>query len=121
MSDLYNHFLQERVLANHKLIVLRFCEQMARIAPEASLRMRGGTEKYYSVPVYKVKRDIVAISPTKAGITFSFTAGGKFEDPFEILTGSGKRSRTVRVSSIDEYPNIAMAHFIKQAVAFDLA
>ncbi len=83
--------------------------------------MRGGTEKYYSVPVYTVKRDIVAISPTKTGVTFSFTYGASFEDRHDKLTGSGKRSRTVRVSKIEKYPEEAMADFIQQAVTLDLA
>lgn len=110
-------FLQERVLPSHRDIVLRFCQQMSEIAPEATQRMRGGTEKYYSVPVYRVDRDIVAISPTKTGITFSFTHGASFDDPNGVLKGSGKQSRTVRVSKIDNYPAAEMAGFIKQAVA----
>ncbi len=83
--------------------------------------MRGGTDKYYSVPVYTVKRDIVAISPTKTGVTFSFTYGASFDDRFGKLTGAGKRSRTVRVSKIDKYPEEAMADFIEQAVSLDLS
>lgn len=82
--------------------------------------MRGGTETYYSVPVYRVTHDIVAISPTKTGVTFSFTYGASFEDRHGVLTGSGKRSRTVRVSDIDTYPEEAMADYIAQAIARDL-
>ena len=105
----------------HRPIVDRFCDQMAEVAPDATLRMRGGTEKYYSVPVYTVKRDIVAISPTKTGVTFSFTYGASVADNHGKLTGSGKRSRTVRVSRLDNYPTAAMADYIAQAVALDLA
>ena len=120
MSEDFAQFLEERVQPEHRAIVLRFCEQIAEVGPEATQRMRGGTEKYYSVPVYRVKRDIVAISPTKTGVTFSFTYGASFKDPHGILTSTGKRSGTVRVSSIENYPYEAMADFIKQAVALDL-
>ena len=120
MTNELDKFLEKRVQPQHKAIVLRFLAQMENTAPEATRRMRGGTEKYYSVPVYRVKRDIVAISPTKTGITFSFSYGADFEDPSGILTGSGKRSRTVRVSKLENYPEDEMAYFIRQAVSADL-
>lgn len=113
-------FLDQRVSPDYRAIVERFCDQMAQVAPEATQRMRGGTEKYYSVPVYRVNRDIVAISPTKTGITFSFTNGAQFEDPFDLLTGKGKHSRTIKVSKLDNYPNEAMVHYMRQAVQLDL-
>lgn len=116
-----DQFLDERVQPQHRAIVERFCEHIAEVGPEASRRMRGGTEKYYSVPVYTVKRDIVAISPTKTGVTFSFTFGASFEDRHGKLTGSGIQSRTVRVSKLEKYPEEAMADFIRQAVALDLS
>jgi len=119
MSPELESFLQERVLPSYRDIVLRFCRQMSEIAPEATQRMRGGTEKYYSVPVYRVNRDIVAISPTKTGVTFSFTHGASFDDPHGFLKGSGKKSRNIRVSKISNYPTNEMAGFIKQAVALD--
>lgn len=121
MSQDFEAFLQQRVQDRHRPIVMRFCDQMRDVAPEATLRMRGGTEAYYSVPVFRVNRDIVAISPTKTGVTFSFTYGASFADPDGHLTGSGKRSRTVRVAKPDTYPEAAMARFIRQAVDLDLA
>jgi len=121
MNDALKAFLEERVRPEHRAIVLRFCDQMAQVGPEASLRMRGGTEQYYSVPVFRAKRDIVAISPTKTGVTFSFTSGASFDDPHGVLTGSGKRSRTVRISNADSYPEGSMADFIRQAIELDLS
>ncbi len=115
MAD-FDEFLDSRVQPGDRAIVLRFCDQMTEFAPDAVRRMRGGTEKYYSVPVFRLAKDIVAISPTKSGITFSFTQGASFSDPFSLLGGTGKRSRTVRVSSIEHYPEKAMAHYIRQAI-----
>lgn len=121
MCDDFEAFLNERVSPEYRAIVLRFCEQMSSVAPEATRRMRGGTEKYYSVPVYRMKRDIIAISPTRTGVTFSFSGGASFTDQHGLLTGSGKRSRVVRVSKIDAYPQQAMADYIRQAVESDMS
>lgn len=120
MDASFDTFIEERVLPQYRDIVRAFCAQMARVAPEATGRIRGGTEKYYGVPVYKVVRDIVAISPTKTGVTFSFTAGAGFTDPAGLLSGAGKQSRTVRVRKIGDYPEAAMEHYIRQGVETDL-
>jgi hypothetical protein len=122
MSESLTEFVERHVLKEYQPIFWEFCEQVAAVAPEASMRMRGvGTEKYYSVPVFRVKRDIIAISPTKRGITFSFTKGARFRDPYGILTGTGKNSRTVFLKRIDEYPREALTDLIRQAVNHDLS
>jgi hypothetical protein len=114
-------FLEDRASPEQRLIIQRFRQQMASDAPEARLRMRGGTEKYYAVPVYRVVRDIVAISPNKLGVAFSFTQGARLDDPHNLLDGSGKRSRTVRISKVSDYPETDLPHLIRQAVALDQA
>ncbi len=67
----------------------------------------------------KIHRDIVAISPTKTCVTFSFTKGAHFDDPFEMLRGTGKHSRTVQVKRLEEYPKEPMQHYIRQAIELD--
>jgi hypothetical protein len=114
---LLQEFVQRRVMPQYQEIVFRFCAQMKDQAPDALLRMRGGTEKYYPVPVYRTAKDIVAISPTKTGVTFSFTNGAAFSDPYGLLRGHGKRSRTVVVKRIEDYPVDEMASYMRQAVA----
>lgn len=47
--------------------------------------MRGGTEKYPSVPVYRQNNIVITVSPTKKGITFSFSEGKQFEDTYGLL------------------------------------
>ncbi|WP_114390049.1 DUF1801 domain-containing protein [Notoacmeibacter marinus] len=115
----FEGFLQDRVLPQYRDIIDRFVEQATVEEPEMRLRMRGGTARYYSVPVFKLARDIVAISPTKSGVTFSFTAGAAFTDPFDLLGGDGKRPRTIRVSDETEYLADAMAHYLRQAAILD--
>ncbi|GLT11373.1 DUF1801 domain-containing protein [Sulfitobacter porphyrae] len=120
MSKEFEHFLNDRVQPQFRDIVLAFVAQMARVAPAATLRMRGGTEKYYAVPVFRVNRDVVAISPTKTFVTFSFTKGAHFDDPFGMLRGTGKHSRNLQVKSMDQYPNEPLQHYIRQAVETDI-
>ena len=119
MSDDFLQFMEKRVQEKHRPIVEAFRTLMRRVAPEAEERMRGGAEAYYSVPVYRVKRDIIAISPSKSGITFSFAKGASFDDPFNLLGGTGKSSRNALVRNMGGFHEEALTHYIRQAVSFD--
>ena len=119
MADDFLQFMEKRVQEKHRPIVEAIRILMRRVAPEAEERMRGGTETYYSVPVYRVKRDIVAISPSKNGVTFSFAKGASFDDPFNLLGGTGKSSRNVLVRNMDGFHEEALTHYVRQAVKFD--
>jgi hypothetical protein len=77
------------------------------------------TEKYYGVPVYRYKRIIITLSPTRKGITFSFTDGKKFEDKYSLLEGEGKKSLNLRVSNIEDYKDEILVYYIRQAIALD--
>lgn len=119
LADDFSEFMEKRVLGVHRPIVEAFRNLMRRVAPEAEERMRGGTDAYYSVPVYRVKRDIVAISPNRSGVTFSFTKGASFNDPFNLLGGKGKSSRNLLVRDIDDFHEAALTHYIREAVTHD--
>lgn len=111
--------MEKRVQPKHRPVIEAFRNLMRRVAPEAEERMRGGTETYYPVPVYRVRRDIVAISPNRRGVTFSFAKGAVFADPFRLLGGTGKSSRNVLVRCMDDFQEEALTHYIRQAVELD--
>lgn len=119
MADEILQFVEKRVQERHRPIIRAFRALIHRVAPEVKERMRGGTETYYSVPVYRVRRDILAISPSKSGVTLSFTKGASFDDPFNMLCGTGKASRNVLIRSMDDFHEEALTHYIRQAVKFD--
>lgn len=115
----FETFMKERVPENQRPIIEAFRQLVRDVAPEVSEGMRGGTEAYYSVPVYRLNRDIIAISPSKTALTFSFSKGASFKDTHGLLGGAGKTSRTVRVKTMDDFPEAALADYIRQAVAED--
>lgn len=81
--------------------------------------MRGGTEKYYGVPVYRHHRIIISVSPTLKGVTFSFTNGKQFKDKFNLLEGVGKKSLNLRISDPKDYKDEILEYYILQAIDFD--
>lgn len=112
-------FISEKVLDKYQSIVNKFRELIKNNYPEIKEEMMGGTEKYYGVPVYRNKKIIITLSPTKTGITFSFSEGKRFEDKYSFLEGKGNKTLNLRLSKEEDYNDEIMNYYIKQAIKFD--
>lgn len=114
-----NQFIQDKVLPQHRPLVDRFRQLIRSEFPELNEEMRGGTEKYYGVPSYRLNRIVVVVSPTKNGITFAFSEGKKFDDRYNMLEGVGNKSRNIRLADATEFDKEKMSYYIRQAVDLD--
>ena len=112
-------FIESKVPPEHKPIVDKFRSLINLEFSNLKEEMRGGTEKYYGVPVYRNKRIIITLNPTKKGITFSFSDGKKFNDKYSLLEGKGNKTRNLRVGKLQEYKDEILRYYIKQAIKFD--
>jgi len=112
-------FIESKVLLEYRAIVDRFRKLTKREFPDLKEEMRGGTEKYYGVPVYRYHKIILTLSPTKKGITFSFSDGKKFEDKYSLLEGEGNRTLNLRVSKVDDFQEEIFRYYITQAIMLD--
>jgi hypothetical protein len=73
----------------------------------------------YGMPVFKVTKIFAWINPTPKGITFGFARGLQFEDKFDLLRGTGKGSRHIKIKSPGSVDMAALRYYIGQAVALD--
>lgn len=112
-------FIKSKVLPEYRPIVEKFRTLIKKEFPDLKEEMRGGTEKYYGVPVYRNKRIVITLSPTKKGITFSFSEGKKFKDKYSLLEGEGNKSLNLRVNKIEECKDEILRYYIKQAIKLD--
>lgn len=119
MKSQVENFIQEKIKGEYRPIFLKFRLLMQKTYPYVKEEMRGGTEKYYGVPVYRNKRIIITVSPTRQGITFSFADGKVLEDKYGLLEGVGKRTLNIRISDVKVYRDSVMKYYISQAVAID--
>jgi hypothetical protein len=62
---------------------------------------------------------VVTVSPTKKGITFNFTDGGSFDDPYRLLEGVGRKTRNVRWGKLKQFDAEAMRCYLRQAIEAD--
>jgi hypothetical protein len=106
-------FLKHRVLPEHKGIVAMLRTMMRQCAPAAR------EEISYGILMWKQKRALAVVSPTKKDITFAFSQGAKFEDKFDMLQGVGKVSKHVKIKNLKSTPNAAIKYYIKQAIQLD--
>ncbi len=108
-----DEFIKTKVLPEYRDIALRVRDIMRECAPNAWEGIS------YGIPMWKGRRALAVISPTKKGITFAFSQGAKFEDKYGLLEGVGKVSKNVRIRSLDEFNEEAFRYYITQALKFD--
>ena len=119
IMSLIDDFIKNKIKAEYQPIFIKFRALINNKFPFLKEEMRGGTEKYYGVPVYRHRRIIITVSPTLKGITFSFTDGKLFEDVYGLLEGQGNKSLNLRISNADAYNDELLEYYIKQAVSID--
>ena len=119
VNDQVEAFVEARILPAYRPIFAAFRELVRRDFPELTEGMRGGTDAYPGVPVYRLNRIVVTVSPTKKGITFNFTDGGAFDDPYGLLEGVGHKTRNVRWSTPEQFDPEIIRTYLRQAVAAD--
>ena len=117
MDSNIRRYIDTRVEPKFIPVAERLVDLIAELAPELSPGMRGGTEKYHSVPVWRGKRDALVLSAAKTGLTLSFAKGANFPDPHGVLGGLGVSSRTYRLRNPDDVRHPALPELLRQAVA----
>lgn len=108
-----DQFVKTRVLPEYRDVVSMIRELVREMVPDIEETMS------YGVPVFKRKRIIAVISPTKKGITFAFSRGAEFEDKYGLLEGDGKVSKNERIKSVSSVNKEALRYYIKQALELD--
>lgn len=109
----------ERVLPEYRPLIEKFRDLVKRDFPELIEEMRGGTEKYYGVPVYRRERILVTLSPTKQGMTYAFSDGASFDDKYTLLEGEGSKTKNIRWHTPEEFDEAAIKYYIEQAIEWD--
>jgi hypothetical protein len=108
-----DEFLQTRVQPELQPVVEMIRGMMKAYAPQAQEMIS------YGIPAYKIRKIVAVISPTQKDITFSFSRGAQFEDPYGLLRGAGKSSRHVKLKSLEGMDQDALRYYIGQAVEMD--
>jgi len=113
MAITVDEFVKTRVPLELQPIAEMIRELMREVAPNAK------EEISYGIPVWKGKRILAVISPTKKDITFAFSRGAEFQDRYGLLQGVGKVSKHVKIKDLDLVNREALKYYIEQALEID--
>jgi hypothetical protein len=109
-----DEYVNSRVLPEHREAAAMLRGLVRECAPDAEEVVS------YDMAVFKAAGKIFAwILPTKKGITFGFREGALFEDKFDLLRGTGKHARNVKIQSVDAVDRDAVRDYIRQALELD--
>ena len=106
-------FVLRRVEPEFRPIVAALRALMRECAPKAVEAI------CYGIPAWKGRRILALISPTKRDVTFAFSRGASFDDPWKLLRGVGHVSKHVKLRSITDIQRVALRSYITQALALD--
>ena len=109
-----DEFVKSKVLPEYRDVVELIRQYMCELAPKVQGMIS------YGIPAYKGQRILAVISPSKKGITFSFSRGAQFEDSYNLLKGAGKSSKHLKLKNLGEVKEEVMEYYIKQALDCDL-
>lgn len=108
-----DEFVKERVQPEFHDIVKMLRGLMRECAPDATEQI------YYGLPMWRGKRPLAWVSPSKREITFGFTFGVEFEDKYGLLKGKGKNARHVKIKKLADANKEALRYYIQQALERD--
>jgi hypothetical protein len=114
-SEEVDQYVETKLPPEHRGIVSALRELMRECAPEASETLR------YGSPAWKRDKFLAIISPSKTHITFAFERGAEFHDAHALLQGEGKKTRHVKIKTLDAIDQKALRDYINQAVELDKA
>jgi hypothetical protein len=112
-SEDVDEYVKSKLPPQHEATLRRLRELVAEVAPDAEEVVT------YGSPAWKGNKMLAIVSPTKTHITLAFDHGVDFEDPHGLLEGVGKRSRHVKLKSVDDIDEAALRDYFTQAVAID--
>jgi len=112
-EEAVDRFVEKRVRPELREVVAELRRLMRKHAPQAALGMS------YGVPVWRVRRIVAVLSPTKKDITFAFSRGADFEDKFGRLHGVGKVSKNLKLASRTDISEAAFRYYVRQALALE--
>ncbi|MER5624883.1 DUF1801 domain-containing protein [Streptosporangium sp. NPDC002544] len=106
-------YVETKLQPKYQEIVAALRKLMADCAPDAVECLTHGS------PAWRATRNLAVISQSKTHLTFAFERGAEFEDAHGLLEGVGKKTRHIKIKTLDGMNETALRDYIAQAVHLD--
>ena len=108
-----DEFVQKKVQPELRELVAELRALMRRHAPQADELIS------YGLLMYRLKKPIAWMTPSKSGITLGFREGIQFEDKYGLLKSASRHSKNIRMRTLKDLDRAALRYYIRQAVELD--
>jgi hypothetical protein len=112
-SEAIDEYVMTRVAPDQQPIIAVLRELMNECAPDANEVIS------YGSPAWRGAKTLAIISVSKSHITFAFERGAEFTDDHGLLEGVGKKTRHIKLKTLEAVDQDALRDYIAQAVALD--
>jgi len=108
-----DEFVSSQVLPEFRDVVELIRQYMHELAPQAQEGIS------YGIPVFKARKIIAVISPTKKDITLAFSRGAEFQDRYDLLRGVGDVSKHLKFKNVADVKKEVLDYYLQQALKLD--
>lgn len=109
-----DEYVSTKVTPEHQETVAMLRALVRECAPEAEELIS------YGMPVFRVNAKTLAwILPNPRHVTLGFREGRVFEDKFDLLRGTGKHAKNIKLKSADSVDPDVLRYYVRQAVELD--
>lgn len=98
-------------------LALRLRTLVLELVPEAGERVDFGNRLLCYRPSEEEEEEFVFIGPCRVYVNLSFPRGVELSDPTDLLLGTGRRERHVRLEEGQLIPELALRSLVEQARA----
>ncbi|SEG74109.1 hypothetical protein SAMN04489712_110190 [Thermomonospora echinospora] len=112
-SEEFDKAVETKVPDKYRPVMDALRELMREGAPQAA------ETTLYGSPAWKGNKALAIVSVSKTHLTFAFERGAEFDDPHGLLEGVGKKTRHVKLKTLDGLNRDALRDYIAQAVTLD--
>jgi len=109
-----DEYVSEKVPPAHRETAARLRALVHECAPQAEELVS------YNMPVFKANGKIFAwILPSEKHLTLGFREGAAFEDKFNLLRGSGKHAKNIKIKNAGGVDPDVLRYYFAQAIELD--
>ncbi|MCW4018732.1 MAG: DUF1801 domain-containing protein [Candidatus Bathyarchaeota archaeon] len=109
---LYSRETRENVLCLRNLVLETFPPAVEQIDPKSGVIAYGYGKRDYTGGVF-------VITPFMKHVNLIFSKGAQLPDPLNLLAGTGKQARHIKIKSEAETQNPALRQLLKEALKLD--
>jgi hypothetical protein len=73
----------------------------------------------WNQPTFTGKKPVIYLAAHAQHINFGFYEGAELQDPHQLLAGTGKKMRHVKVFRMEDVPSEALKQLVQEAVSHD--